>query len=192
VSDDVVARHEPVGVVAGVVAVTGAFYAGAAAVTWVVARARRRYPYSKVLFHLHDRRDATERVDRPRVAAGGEPPDERREEQRGERVRRQGHDREHQRARRLLVGRERDGHTEDPGTERRADVGDDQASDRGDAQQAAVLALLANGSVRAVGSITEPRHDPLEQAPAPRTNDRRPITAADRWLPPCALDRSSP
>ena len=29
---------------------TGAFYAGAAAVTWVVARARRRYPYSKVLF----------------------------------------------------------------------------------------------------------------------------------------------
>jgi MFS family permease len=29
---------------------TGAFYAGAAAVTWVVARMRRRYPYSRILF----------------------------------------------------------------------------------------------------------------------------------------------
>ncbi len=29
---------------------TGAFYAGAAAVTWAVARMRRRYPYSQILF----------------------------------------------------------------------------------------------------------------------------------------------
>jgi MFS family permease len=39
---------EPRGHVLGIL--TGAFYAGAAGVTWVVARARRRYPYSKVLF----------------------------------------------------------------------------------------------------------------------------------------------
>jgi MFS family permease len=39
---------EPEGHILGLL--TGAFYAGAAAVTWVVSRARKRYPYSTVLY----------------------------------------------------------------------------------------------------------------------------------------------